>query len=72
MEIIPCDYCGSSDRYTLYDISDWPWVDQTLGIALVVCINCGLLYLCPRPDKNEIQDKIYWNTTKSSQISFVQ
>lgn len=56
MEIIPCDFCGSSERYTLYDNSDFPWLDQNLGIALVVCKQCGLVYLCPRPDKSEIQE----------------
>lgn len=56
MEIIPCDFCGSSDRHTLFDNSDFPWLDQNLGIALVVCKQCGLVYLCPRPDKSEIQE----------------
>jgi len=56
METISCDYCRSQESTTLFHNADWPWLEQNLGIEMVTCNRCGLVYLNPRPDKSEIQD----------------
>ena len=56
METISCDYCRSQESTTIFHNADWPWLEQNLGVEMVACNRCGLVYLNPRPDKFEIQD----------------
>jgi len=42
---VPCNLCGSSDRQ--------PFRPEN-GKSLVQCQNCGLVYVSPRPDANEL------------------
>jgi SAM-dependent methyltransferase len=52
-ETIPCDLCHSEQHEVLFSNRDW----QIPGLgefAHVRCLNCGLVYLNPRPDKASI------------------
>jgi SAM-dependent methyltransferase len=53
MEYPNCDLCGSDKAQILYNNANWQSLEVDL-FRLVRCSRCGLIYLCPRPDKNEI------------------
>jgi 2-polyprenyl-3-methyl-5-hydroxy-6-metoxy-1,4-benzoquinol methylase len=42
---IPCNLCGSDDRQ--------PYCPEN-GLGLVQCLNCGFVYVSPRPDAKEL------------------
>ena len=53
MEHTCCDLCGADDADILYVGARW---EQTVpqDCALLRCRHCGLMYLNPRPDPDEI------------------
>jgi SAM-dependent methyltransferase len=53
METVACDLCGANDTTALYAWDDWG-EPRLPGAFLVACQRCGLMYLNPRPDQNEI------------------
>lgn len=53
LESINCDFCGQNNTELLYTYID-PLNLSNLGFNYVICKNCSLIYLNPRPDKNEI------------------
>lgn len=44
LEEVPCNLCGSADRTTVAERDKYG-----LPVQTVMCKQCGLLYLCPRP-----------------------
>lgn len=48
-----CDLCGADDTTTLYVDAAWRH-PVPAGMAFVRCRRCGLMYLNPRPDPDEI------------------
>ena len=53
MEFINCDFCGQNYTELLSTYID-PLNLSNLGFNYLICNNCNLIYLNPRPDKNEI------------------
>jgi len=54
LELICCDYCGCKNYKTRYRKPDnWLWLNQ-FEYPVVECLNCGLVYLNPRPTQNSM------------------
>lgn len=52
LEHINCDFCGCEKYKTRYRKPDnWLWINQ-YEYPVVECINCGLVYLNPRPTQD--------------------
>ena len=63
MEKVKCDYCNS-EYYSIFFNGYNFNKDKNNEINLVICNKCGLTYINPRPDKNEIKkyyDEYYNN-----------
>jgi SAM-dependent methyltransferase len=86
METVPCDLCGATDVIAIYTGTAWR---QTVpeGLALVQCRHCELVYLNPRPSKEEIasyypddyqpyrtaiEDEPYWLMRRMRQAKLAQ
>lgn len=54
MKLIPCDICGNPNYCVLYVTKDRSFPING-SFQLVTCSNCGLLYLNPQPDFEELQ-----------------
>jgi len=54
MELICCDYCGSSDAFPIARQTDKLHGTTTEMFSIVRCSNCGLRYTNPRPTSQEI------------------
>lgn len=57
MEFPVCNLCNSASKRILYNNPSWLKVAGE-QYKLVKCMNCGLIYLYPRPDSDEI-DQFY-------------
>ncbi|MDP3142919.1 MAG: class I SAM-dependent methyltransferase [Candidatus Omnitrophota bacterium] len=53
MERVNCNLCGRNDTQTLFKTQDRAWLVEG-SFNLVKCLNCGLIYLNPRPDAVEM------------------
>jgi len=51
---IPCPVCGSEKRETLLTGGDYICASP-LEFTLVTCGECGLVYLCPRPEAADLE-----------------
>lgn len=61
---IPCNLCGSSQRQ--------PYCPGN-GLGLVRCQNCGLVYVSPRPDPNELYalyGETYFHNDESGVVGY--
>ena len=54
MKFIPCDLCGNQDYHILYVTKD-RYFPINGTFQLVKCLDCGLLYLNPQPESEELQ-----------------
>jgi SAM-dependent methyltransferase len=54
MELVSCDYCGSSGAAPIARQTDKLHRTTTDFFTIVRCSNCGLRYTNPRPTQNEI------------------
>jgi len=54
MKLVNCDFCGKSDTTHLFSLHDLK-LEVPGEFILVRCNSCGLLYLNPRPDWDELQ-----------------
>lgn len=54
LEYVTCDLCGSTDSIVRYRKPDnWLWLNM-YEFPVVECINCGLVFLNPRPTFDEM------------------
>ncbi len=61
---IPCNLCGSEDRQAYCPEN---------GLGLVQCQHCGLVYVSPRPDANELYalyGETYFHNDESSKVGY--
>lgn len=61
---IPCNLCGSNHRE--------PYCPEN-GLGLVKCQNCGLVYVSPRPDPNELYalyGETYFHNDESGMVGY--
>lgn len=61
---VPCNLCGSNDRK--------PFCPEN-GLGLVECQNCGLVYVSPRPDANELYalyGETYFHNNESGVVGY--
>lgn len=54
MEYVTCNLCGANDTKLLFKAKDRDWGTGDI-FNIVRCNKCGLVYVNPRPDKNEIK-----------------
>jgi SAM-dependent methyltransferase len=55
MEEVPCEICGSRETFLLFESRDTKYPDTPRDLfGIVRCRRCGLIYLSPRPDEQEI------------------
>ncbi|OGD29704.1 hypothetical protein A2833_02600 [Candidatus Azambacteria bacterium RIFCSPHIGHO2_01_FULL_44_55] len=54
MESVICDLCGDNHTKKLWTTSD-RWTKTGQRFDIVRCLECGLVFVNPRPDKNEIE-----------------
>jgi 2-polyprenyl-3-methyl-5-hydroxy-6-metoxy-1,4-benzoquinol methylase len=54
MKMVNCDFCGGTDTTRLYQLRDLK-LEIPGEFVLVQCNTCGLLYLNPRPEWDELQ-----------------
>ena len=56
LEFVPCNLCGNSDRWKMQVLHE----KERFGLALntVICLNCGLVFINPRPSK-ELYGEFY-------------
>lgn len=54
MEYVSCDLCGADDTKLLFKAKERDWGTGEF-FNIVCCNKCGLVYLNPRPDKDEIK-----------------
>jgi len=55
MENVKCNLCGSDETKVMLKAKNRSKVEQGRIFTLVKCSDCGLAYLNPRPDKEEIK-----------------
>lgn len=53
MEYMNCNLCGGNDTKLLFKTKDRNWLTEG-SFSLVRCKGCGLVYLSPRPEHQEI------------------
>ncbi|EKD49274.1 MAG: ubiquinone/menaquinone biosynthesis methylase-like protein, partial [uncultured bacterium] len=53
MEYIKCDLCGADDYTRLYRLKQI-FISKEAFFTLVKCKKCGLIYINPQPDKQEM------------------
>lgn len=53
MERVDCTYCGSAHAETLFESGD-TWYNVPGAFTMRRCLECGLIYLSPRPTRAEI------------------
>lgn len=61
---IPCNHCGGTETR--------PFCPEN-GRSLVQCVNCGLVYVSPRPDPNELYalyGESYFNNDDSGTVGY--
>ncbi|MCA0454664.1 MAG: methyltransferase domain-containing protein [Chloroflexi bacterium] len=64
MHDIPCNLCGSQQNH--------PFCPEN-GLRLVECENCGLVYVSPRPDPNELYalyGETYFHNNQSGVVGY--
>lgn len=54
MRTVACDLCGSSETVLLFMLPDQRFPTGTQSFRLVECRGCGLIYLNPRPEAEEL------------------
>ena len=63
IEEVPCNLCGSSDRTTVAERDKYG-----LPVQTVMCKQCGLLYLCPRPSSSSYAN--FYESGGTDQIGY--
>ena len=56
MVYINCKLCGSNDYKLLFKKKDYTYQISEIDFCVVKCKQCGLVYVNPRPDENEIHN----------------
>jgi len=74
-KLIPCDICGSLNYRILYVTRDRMFPVNG-SFQLVICSNCGLLYLNPQPEAEELQrhypeESYYAYRSEKEQVNIV-
>jgi len=54
MESVKCNLCGSNEYKTVLKAKDYRFLTDEEDFQIVRCKGCGLTFLNPRPNKNEI------------------
>lgn len=55
MQQVACNLCGAKNENLLFDAYDVDYQMTEKQFRLVRCLDCGLVYINPRPEENEMQ-----------------
>ncbi|MGM4961890.1 class I SAM-dependent methyltransferase [Tardiphaga sp. 1201_B9_N1_1] len=74
LETVACNLCGSKATKHLFSTKDYRFLVDDRDFNVVKCTNCGLVYVNPRPDENDIHryyNNDFYNAEETPEAAFL-